>query len=330
MKEDKITLSHGAGGEMSHQLIEDVFLPKLYNPILSELKDSGVFRLGKNLLAFTTDSFVVSPIFFPGGDIGKLAICGTVNDLSVVGARPLYISLSLIIEEGLDMTSLQRIISSVQKTANGAKVMVITGDTKVVERGSCDKIFINTAGIGIIKKPLSEKIRPADKIIISGTMGDHYIAILSQREKMDTKIKSDCACLNHLTEEIVRAGRISWMRDPTRGGVATSLCELAKMYKVGIKIYEDKIPVKKEVRALCEIMGFDVLYLANEGKLLAVVNKNDVDKVLKTMRKNKLGKDAQVIGEITSSPPAKVLMETITGGLRIVDKLSGEQLPRIC
>ncbi|MBT9174742.1 MAG: Hydrogenase isoenzymes formation protein HypE [candidate division WS2 bacterium] len=330
MNKDEITLSHGAGGEMSHQLIEHIFLPKLYNPILSELKDSGVFRLGKNNLAFTTDSFVVSPIFFPGGDIGKLAICGTVNDLSVVGAKPLYISLSLIIEEGLDIVDLQRIISSVQKTASVAGVKIITGDTKVVERGSCDKIFINTAGIGIIEKPLSEKIKPADKIIISGTLADHYIAILSQREKMDTNIKSDCACLNHLCEEIVRAGRISWMRDPTRGGVATSLCELAKMHKVGIKIYEDKIPVKKEVRALCEIMGFDVLYLANEGKLLAVVNKNDCDKVLRTMRKNKLGKEAQVIGEITSSPPARVLMETITGGVRIVDKLSGEQLPRIC
>jgi hydrogenase expression/formation protein HypE len=332
---DKILLAHGSGGKLAHELIEKGFLRAFYNPLLAKLDDSATFDFSGRL-AFTTDSYVVNPIFFPGGNIGKLAVCGTVNDLAMAGAVPLYLSLSFIIEEGLPQEDLMHIVSSVKEAAEEAEVQVVTGDTKVVNRGTADKLFLNTAGVGLIPEGVDisgSKAKPGDKVLLSGTVGDHGIAVLSQREGLSfsTKLQSDCAPLNKLVSDIIKvSSQIHCLRDPTRGGLATTLNELAKQSKVGIKIEEDKIPVREEVQAACEMLGFDPLYVANEGKLVAIVAPEDAEAVLKAMRKNIYGKNAAVIGEVRQEHPGRVVMKTRLGASRIVDMLVGDLLPRIC
>jgi len=333
--EDKILLAHGSGGKLAHELVEKSFVKAFANPFLAKLDDSAVIDLSGRL-AFTTDSYVVSPIFFPGGDIGKLAVYGTVNDLAMSGAKPLYLSLSFIIEEGLPQGELNQIVDSARKAAQEAEVEIVTGDTKVVHRGSADKLFVNTAGVGIIAEGVDisgSNARPGDKVILSGTIGDHGIAVLSQREGLSfsTQLESDCAPLGSLVAEMLAASpNIHCLRDPTRGGLATSLNELAKQSKVGIRIEEEKIPVREEVLAACEMLGFDPLYVANEGKLVAIVPAEDADKVLKAMRGNHYGKSAAIIGAVRGEHPGRVVMKTCLGASRIVDMLVGDLLPRIC
>ena len=332
---DKIVLAHGSGGKLAHELVEKSFLKALGNPLLDKLDDSAVFDLSGRL-AFTTDSYVVSPLFFPGGDIGKLAVCGTVNDLAMSGARPLYLSLAFIIEEGLPQDELGRIVGSVQKAAREAAVEIVAGDTKVVDRGSADKLFINTAGVGIIPQGTDisgSNARPGDKVILSGTIGDHGIAVLSRREGLSfsTRLQSDCAPLGSLVAEMLRASpNIHCLRDPTRGGLATTLNELAKQSDVSIRIEEDKIPVREEVLGACEMLGFDPLYVASEGKLVAIVAAEDADEVLGAMRLNRYGKKAAVIGEVNAEHPGRVVMKTFLGASRIIDMMVGDLLPRIC
>jgi hydrogenase expression/formation protein HypE len=333
--DDTILLAHGSGGKLSHELVEKTFLPFLANPALNKLDDSAVFE-ASGRLAFTTDSYVVNPIFFPGGDIGKLAVCGTVNDLAMNGAKPLYLSLSAIIEEGFLLRELERIVQSIKKAAEEADVSIIAGDTKVVNRGQADKLFITTSGVGIVPPGVyisGANARAGDKILLSGTVGDHGIAIMSQREglKFSMTLKSDCAPLSKLVSQMLEVtSRIHCLRDPTRGGLATTLNELARQSNVGIVIEETKIPVKEEVRAACELLGLDPIYVANEGKLVAVVDPAKADKILARMKKNRYGRDAAVIGDVTSEHPGKVVMKTRLGPSRIVDMLSGELLPRIC
>jgi hydrogenase expression/formation protein HypE len=335
--EDRILLAHGSGGKLMHDLIAKSFVSALGNPILNKLDDSAVFELEeRGKLAFTTDSYVISPIFFPGGDIGKLAVCGTVNDLAMSGATPLYLSLSLIIEEGLLIADLERIVDSIKQAASEAGVKIVTGDTKVVNRGSADKLFITTSGVGVVPPGVNisgANARPGDKVIISGTIGDHGIAIVSQREglKFKVPVASDCAPLNKLVAEMVKtSANIHCLRDPTRGGLATTLNEFARQSKVGIVIEEANIPVKKSVLGACEMLGFDPLYLANEGKLAAVVAPEDAGKVLTKMKKNQYGSEAVIIGEVVKEHPGRVVMKTRLGASRIVDILVGELLPRIC
>jgi hydrogenase expression/formation protein HypE len=333
--EDRILLAHGSGGKLAHDLIEKSFVRTLNNPLLATLDDSAVFEISGRV-AFTTDSFVVDPIFFPGGDIGKLSVCGTVNDLATSGAKPLYLSLAFIIEEGLQLKDLEKIIDSIKKTAGEAEVQVVTGDTKVVERGCADKLFINTAGIGKIPEGVNISgcnAKTGDKIILSGTIGDHGIAVLSKRQGLNfgTTLKSDCAPLGKMVEAMLSASKnIHSLRDPTRGGLATTLNELAKQSKAGIRIDESKIPVRDEVTGACEMLGLDPLYIANEGKLIAIVGQNDADKVLKSMKRNRYGKDAVIIGEVIAEHPGRVVMKTLLGSSRIIDMLVGEPLPRIC
>lgn len=333
---DKITLAHGGGGKLTKKLIEEIFVSELGNEVLQKLDDSAIVEHKGGKLAFTTDSYVVNPIFFPGGDIGKLAIYGTVNDLAMSGAKPLYISLSLILEEGFSIDDLKKIVKSIKEASEKAKVKIVCGDTKVVEKGSADKIFINTTGIG---KVISEgeiscsKARPGDKVILSGSIGDHGIAILQARKdiKFESKIESDCAPLNGLVEDMLSSkNSIHAMRDPTRGGLATVLNEVAKSSKVNIVIKEEKFLVKEEVKGACELLGFDPLYLANEGKLVAFVASKSAPEVLAKMRKNSLGAHASIIGEVQAGNPGSVILKTRAGGERIVDTFSGEQLPRIC
>jgi hydrogenase expression/formation protein HypE len=332
---DKILLAHGSGGRLAHQLVEKSFVKALANPILDRLDDAAVFELGGRL-AFTTDSYTVSPIFFPGGDIGKLAVCGTVNDLAMSGARPAYLSLALIIEEGLSHKELDRIVTSIQQAAAEAGVEIITGDTKVVNRGSADKLFINTAGIGAIPPGVDisgANARPGDKVILSGTIGEHGIAVLSQREGLSfaTSLKSDCAPLAKLVSDMLAVSPdIRCLRDPTRGGLATTLNELAAQSNVGIRIEEELVPVLGEVLAACEMLGLDPLYVANEGKLVAIVPAEATERVLAAMRKNRYGEQAAIIGEVTAEHPGRVVMKTSLGTTRIVDMLTGDPLPRIC
>jgi hydrogenase expression/formation protein HypE len=333
--EDRILLAHGSGGRLAHELVETAFVKALANPLLSRLDDAAVFDLGGRL-AFTTDSYVVSPLFFPGGDIGKLAVCGTVNDLAMTGAKPLYLSLSFIIEEGLSRQDLARVVASIRRVAREAGVEIITGDTKVVSRGSADGLFINTAGIGIIAEGIDisgSNARPGDRVILSGTIGDHGIAVLSQREGLSfaTRLESDCAPLGKLVADMLAVSRnIRCLRDPTRGGLATTLNELAAQSKVGIRIEEDKVPVREEVLAAGEMLGLDPLYIANEGKLVAIVPPEDADVILEAVRANKYGKEAAIIGEVTGEHPGRVVMKTSLGTTRIVDMLVGDPLPRIC
>jgi hydrogenase expression/formation protein HypE len=333
--EDRILLAHGSGGKLSHDLIKNLMLHELGNPCLNLLDDAATLTFNGRI-AFTTDSYVISPLFFPGGDIGKLAVCGTVNDLSMVGAIPKYVSLSLIIEEGFLLGDLKKIISSIHTTAHEAGVEVVTGDTKVVNRGSADKLFINTAGIGIIPAGVElsgSNAKIGDKIILSGPLGDHGIAILCQREglKFDTSLESDCAPLNKLVGGMLEAShKVHALRDPTRGGLASTLNEFAESSKVGIKIEEDKIPISDTVRAACELLGFDPLYVANEGKLVAVVDSQAAEKILSKMQKIKQGNQAAIIGEVVADHPGKVVMKTQFGSSRIISMLAGELLPRIC
>lgn len=332
-----ITLGHGSGGEMMHDLIRSVFLKHFGNPVLNENTDSAIVSAGSKEIAFTTDSFVIDPLFFPGGNIGKLAVCGTVNDLAVSGAEPLYLSVSFIIEEGFPVRDLEKIARSVAMEARKAGVMVVTGDTKVVNRGKCDKLFINTSGIGKIRKEnlhtgKGQNIIPGDLIIINGMIGDHGIAVMNARESFDfrTTIESDCASLNHLISEILTKSQVKFMRDPTRGGVAAVLNELAVKTGKGVEVDENALPVRSNVRAMCEILGFDPLHIANEGKVIIVAAENFSEEIVKILRNNKLGQDCAIIGRIVNDHPGKVVLRNLTGGRRFIDTLSGDQLPRIC
>jgi len=332
--EDKILLAHGSGGKLSQDLIKS-FLPDLANPILEKLDDAAVFEVSGRL-AFTTDSYTVNPIFFPGGDIGKLAVCGTVNDLAMSGARPLYLSLAFIIEEGLPVADLKKVLASIKKAAAEAGVKIVTGDTKVVDQGSADKLFINTAGVGAVPEGVNisaSNARPGDKIILSGTIGDHGIAVLSRREGLTfrTPVPSDCAPLGKLVADMLKvSANIHALRDPTRGGLATTLNDFAEQSGVGIIIEEDKVPVAPAVAAAGELLGLDPLYIANEGKLAAAVTASDADKILAAMKRNKYGGDAVIIGEVIAEHPGRVVMRTAMGASRIVDVPVGELLPRIC
>lgn len=328
-----ITLDYGSGGKKTSRLIERMILPALDNPALSELGDGAVLE-GAEKLVFSTDSFVVDPIFFPGGDIGKLSVCGTVNDIAMCGGVPKFLSCSFIIEEGFPVKALEKVIASIGAACKKAGVQVVTGDTKVVEKGRGDKIYINTAGIGVLKYPgLSPKaIRAGDKVIVSGTVGDHGSAVMLARNgMMQGEIRSDCAPLNALAEAVLSGGaRVRVLRDPTRGGVATTLNEFVEDSGLGIEIEEDKIPVRPQVQAACELLGLDPLYCANEGKLLCVVAPEDTEKALAAMKSLSEGENAAVIGSVSARYPGKLVMNTAFGGSRILQKLTGAQLPRIC
>ncbi|HHF98469.1 MAG TPA: hydrogenase expression/formation protein HypE [Candidatus Aerophobetes bacterium] len=335
--EQVIRLAHGNGGKLTQELIRGILLPRFNNSFLAPLNDSAVFEVGDTKIAFTTDSYVIKPIFFPGGDIGKLSVSGTVNDLTVMGAKPLFISCSLIIEEGFPLSTLKKIVSSIEDTAEKAEVKVVTGDTKVVEKGSGDEIFINTSGIGIVSPEIehlsSDRIEIGDLIVINGTVGDHSIAVLSQREELGCggSVVSDCAPLYGLLEEIRLYWRyIKFMRDPTRGGIAGVLNEIVQGKKFGIKLWEKKIPLKEETLAFCELLGMDPLYLANEGKIVFFVKREKADEIVSALCGHSLGEKASIIGEVVADPPGKVYLETIIGTKRVVDMLVEDQLPRIC
>jgi hydrogenase expression/formation protein HypE len=338
----QIVLGHGSGGKLSAELIEKVFVNAFRNPTLECRNDQAALNINGARLAFTTDSFVVTPIFFPGGDIGRLAVNGTVNDLAVGGAKPLYLAAAFILEEGLSTEELQRVVQSMRAAADSAGVQLVTGDTKVVDRGKGDKLFITTTGIGVFDRATSisaDRARPGDKIILIGTIGDHGITILSQREglEFESSLESDCAALNGLIDAILNeaqaAGDLSaihCMRDPTRGGVASTLNEIAGQSRVGIILKEDAIPVRDTVRGACEVLGLDPLYVANEGKLVAIVDPKIADRLLEKMRAHPLGQESAIIGEVVAKHQGMVVMNTSIRGTRVVDLLFGEQLPRIC
>jgi hydrogenase expression/formation protein HypE len=338
IKNDKVLLGHGSGGKLSHDLISELFVKHFNNAYLDKQTDASILELPDKQVSFTTDSFVVDPIFFPGGDIGKLAVCGTVNDLAVSGATPLYLSAGFIIEEGFPFQDLETIVRSMAAEAKKAGVVIVTGDTKVVNRGKCDKIFINTAGIGKIAKQHlhigeGSRIKAGDKIIINGSVGDHGMAVLSARKELNIQsdIQSDCASLNGLIHEILTVSDgIKFMRDATRGGLATVLAELAEKKNFGITLEESQLLVSQKVKAFCELLGFDPLYVANEGKVVIIVDPDAAEKVIRVMVDHEFGKDARIIGEITGSYAGKAFINTGIGGKRILDMLAGEQLPRIC
>ncbi len=341
LKTATITLAHGSGGKAMRDLIDDVFVRTFDSPELALLEDQARFPLAQmtalgDRLAMTTDSYVVDPLFFPGGDIGKLAVTGTVNDLAVGGAIPLYLTCSMIIEEGLSMDVLRRVAASMKKTADEAGVRIVTGDTKVVHKGAADKLFINTAGIGVIPtdiQPGSERARAGDVILINGYVGDHGAAIVDARGEMSLQntIETDCQPLNTLIQAMLEVcPQIRCMRDATRGGIATVLNEFASASDVCIRVNEAALPLRDEVRGMCEILGLDPLYLANEGKLVAVVPVEFADEVLSVMQAHPAGVDSAVIGEVTATPQSSVILSTLFGGQRMVDMLVGEQLPRIC
>ena len=330
-----IVLGHGSGGRLTAQLVHDLFLPAFDNEFLRKLDDQAVLNFGSARIAFTTDSFVVTPLFFPGGDIGKLAVHGTVNDLAMSGARPLYLSAAFIMEEGLPLDELSRITASMAEAAKAASVTIVTGDTKVVNKGSADKLFITTTGIGLVPHGVAisaSNARPGDKVILSGTIGDHGMAVFSRREnlELESTIESDTAPLHLLVQAMLAAGEIHALRDPTRGGLATSLCEIAGSAGIGVEIQARRIPVREEVQAACEILGMDPLFVANEGKLVAFVAPAAADAILAAMRATTEGRDAAIIGEAVSAHPGMVLLKTEIGGSRIVDLPFNEQLPRIC
>ena len=331
-----VLLAHGGGGKLSQQIIQKMVVPQFKNELLEPLHDGAVFTLNGTRLAFSTDSYVINPIFFPGGDIGELAVNGTVNDLAMCGARPMYLSAAFIIEEGFAMDDLWKVILSMQSAAVKAGVQLVTGDTKVVDRGKGDKIFINTSGVGIVDEGVqigSQNARVGDVIIVSGPIAVHGIAIMSVREglEFESQLVSDTAALNRLVQSMLAVSKkIHVLRDPTRGGVASSLNEIAESSLVGIRIEEEKIPISEPVRGACEILGLDPLYVANEGKLLAFVSREDADAVLSVMRKDPLGRESAIIGEVVAEHKGTVVMKTSIGGSRVVDMLSGEQLPRIC
>jgi len=345
MSDDVILLAHGSGGKLSHDLVEQVFVRHFDNPTLLQLEDSAVVLLPDSTvpqptirIAFSTDSYVVSPLFFPGGDIGKLAVCGTVNDLSMSGARPLWLSAGFIIEEGLQLAVLERIVASMAETARQAGVQVVTGDTKVVDRGSADKVFVNTAGVGVVPAGItigSDQARPGDTILLNGTIGDHGMTIMTQREglQFDSPLESDCAPLNSLVASLLSElppDSLRCLRDPTRGGLATTLNELAARSQVGIEIEETALPVREAVRGACELLGLDPLYVANEGKLVAIVAPEAAETALATLQAHEYGREAIAIGRVTEAHPGRVVLRTALGARRVVDMLVGEQLPRIC
>jgi hydrogenase expression/formation protein HypE len=335
---EQVLLGHGSGGKLSHQLISDLFFKYFSNEILENQSDSAILSLENESIAFTTDSYVVDPIFFPGGNIGKLAVCGTVNDLSVSGAIPKYLSVSFILEEGFPIKELETIVITMAEEAKKAAAKIVTGDTKVVNKGKCNKIFINTSGIGILNKEythisLGSNIQEGDQIIINGCIGDHGMTILKAREfeMFKADIQSDCASLNDLIQEILKNTKgIRFMRDATRGGLASILAEIVKGRKFGIEILEEKIPIKEQIRGMCELLGFDPLYVANEGKVVLIVSKEESEKVLNILHQHALGKESSIIRSITNSHPVKSWLQTVSGGIRMIDMLSGEHLPRIC
>jgi hydrogenase expression/formation protein HypE len=337
----KVTMAHGGGGKAMRDLIDDVFVAAFDNETLATMEDQARFRLSDlaaygDRLAMTTDSYVIHPLMFPGGDIGKLAVCGTINDLAVGGAKPLYLSCAVIIEEGLDVDILRQIAASMARTAAAAGVTIVTGDTKVVDKGACDRLFINTTGIGVIRDGVElgvGRVRPGDAILVNGLLGDHGAAILNARGDMalSTPLESDCAALHGLIDDLLAAAPATrFIRDATRGGIATVLNELAEASRVGVEIHENRTPLRSEVRGFCEILGLDPLYLANEGKLVCAVPPDQADAALAALRNHPLGRDASIIGNATDGRPGRVVMHTVFGGRRIVDMLVGEQLPRIC
>jgi hydrogenase expression/formation protein HypE len=331
-----ITMAHGSGGLLSHQLIEQMFQPTFDNDLLNSAHDGAVMEAAAGRLAFTTDSFVVQPIFFPGGNIGDLAVNGTVNDLACCGASPEFLSVGMILEEGLPMEDLWKIVLSMKQAADQAGISIVTGDTKVVDRGSGDKIFINTSGVGPVREGVNIDPRncsPGDVILLSGTLGDHGVAIMSARKglEFETSIESDTAALNGLVETILDASpHVSVLRDPTRGGVATTLNEISRTARVGMVLQESEIPVTPAVRGACEVLGLDPMYIANEGKLLVILPEKEAGKVLEKMKAHPMGRDSRLIGKLTADHPSLVRMITSIGSSRIIDMLTGEQLPRIC
>ena len=333
---DTILLGHGSGGKLSAELVRDLFLPAFTNPALARLDDQAVVRINGARIAITTDTFVVKPLFFPGGDIGSLAVHGTVNDLAMGGATPLFLTAGFIIEEGLAMETLRRVVASLRHAAEAAGVQVVTGDTKVVERGSGDGIFINTTGIGVVPDDIdfsADRARAGDKVLLSGSLGDHGIAILAQREglEFESTIESDSAALHGLVADMLAITHDSrCMRDPTRGGLSSTLNEIAEQSRVAIELQESAIPIREEVRGACELLGLDPLYVANEGKLVAIVPVEVAERVLAAMRQNPLGTNAQIVGTVRSGEAGLVTMRTALGTSRIVDMLAGDQLPRIC
>ena len=341
LRDARINMSHGSGGRAMRALIEDVFVAAFDNPLLGTLEDQAqipmaeLTRLGDRL-AFTTDTYVVDPLFFPGGDIGTLAVAGTVNDLAMSGARPLFLSCSMVLEEGLEVDLLRRVVASMKRIADAVGVAIVTGDTKVVERGAADKLFVNTAGIGVVPHGVTiaaSQARPGDVVIVNGVLGDHGTAILIARNQLalEADVSSDCQPLDGLVAAMLAASpAIRCLRDATRGGIATVLNEFAHSSNVGIRIREDALPLREEVKGACEILGLDPLYLANEGKLVAVVAAADADRVLAAMRAHPAGAVAVAIGEVTERPAGMVVLHTVFGGERIVDTPTGEQLPRIC
>jgi len=336
MGKEQILLGHGSGGKLSHNLIAEKILPFFTNAELAKLDDAAVVNIDGRRVAFSTDSYVVDPIFFPGGDIGKIAVCGTVNDLAMMGAKPLFLSSGIIIEEGFELDHLQKILTSMRQMAEEAGVDIVTGDTKVVPRGAVDKIFINTSGIGLVAQNISvsgHNARIGDQIIINGPIADHGITVMANREglEMDVELRTDSAPLNHLVQKILDcAPEVHVLRDPTRGGVATTLNEIAIQSRVGIKIYEAELPVSPGVQSACEILGLDPLYIANEGKCLIFCAREKTGDIINLLKKQKYGAGARIIGEVLAESPGKVYMETLIGGQRIIDMLAGEQLPRIC
>ncbi|MCR4434582.1 MAG: hydrogenase expression/formation protein HypE [Clostridiales bacterium] len=331
-----ITLAHGSGGKMTHDLIDSIFFKYFSNDILMQGNDSALLDLPGGKAAFTTDSFVISPVFFRGGNIGKLAVCGTVNDLASSGAIPMYLSCGFIIEEGLPVGDLEKIVRSMGETAMECGVKIVTGDTKVVQKGAADKVFINTSGIGFIPEGVclsGAYAKPGDSIIVTGTIGEHGCSILLEREMLEinSEISSDCASLNKMVERVLGVTKdIHVLRDPTRGGLATTLNEIAKQSGVGIRLYDEKVPVREDVRGICELLGLDPMYMANEGKMIIILPQSSVEPVMNVLKREKQGANACVIGEVIAEPAGRVLMKTVTGGNRIVDMLVGDQLPRIC
>jgi hydrogenase expression/formation protein HypE len=333
---ERILLGHGSGGKLSADLLKDVFLPALGNPVLNKLDDQAILSLNGIRLAITTDSFVVKPLFFRGGDIGSLAVHGTINDLAMGGAEPLWLTVAFILEEGLPLETLQRVVASMQQAASSAGVQIVTGDTKVVEKGGADGLFINTTGIGRVRDGVSlstSQAQPGDVILVSGYLGDHGIAILAEREglQFETQVGSDSAALHALVARLFESTKeVRCLRDPTRGGLSSTLNEIASSSNVGMELDETNIPVREEVRGACEMLGLDPLYVANEGKLVAVVSPSAAQDALCALQSHALGKDAAIIGRVTAEHPRMVVMRTPFGTTRIVDMLAGDQLPRIC
>ena len=335
-RRDQIVLGHGSGGKLSAELLRDVFLPAFANPVLARLDDQAILSVNGSRLAFTTDTFVVKPLFFPGGDIGSLAVHGTVNDLAMGGAQPLYLSVAFLIEEGLPMEALRRIVDSVRDAAAAAGVQVVTGDTKVVEKGSGDGLFLNTSGIGLVPDGLhlsADRARPGDRVLLSGSIGEHGIAILAQREglEFESALESDSAPLHTLVAAMLEVTHdFRCLRDPTRGGLSSACNEIAAQSRVGIALEESSIPVREEVTGACEMLGLDPLYVANEGKLIAIVDPARAEEVVEAMRRHPLGREARIIGAVAQANPGLVTLRTALGTTRIVDMLAGDQLPRIC